>query len=168
MGEVPDTTLSTKSQTNGRRKQAHLRIVLNEDVEFKGLSTGLEEYQFIHQALPEIDLDRVDLSTSLFGKRLNAPLVISAMVGGIEPAGRLNRNLAQAAQALGLAMGVGSQRCAIDDDSTAVTYQVRRVIIVDGQGNRNRFDFENPKVNETVPAERFKFVPPPGTSVVHP
>ena len=48
------------------------------------------------------------------------------------------------------------------------TSQVRRVLIVDGQGNRNRFDFENPKVNETVPAERFKFVPPPGTSVVHP
>lgn len=48
------------------------------------------------------------------------------------------------------------------------TSQVRRVLIVDGQGNRNRFDFENPKVNETIPAERFKFVPPPGTSVVRP
>jgi outer membrane lipoprotein carrier protein len=48
------------------------------------------------------------------------------------------------------------------------TSQVRRVLIVDGQGNRNRFDFENPKVNETVPADRFKFVPPPGTSVVRP
>ena len=48
------------------------------------------------------------------------------------------------------------------------TSQVRRVLIVDGQGNRNRFDFENPKVNEVVPAERFKFVPPPGTSVVKP
>lgn len=48
------------------------------------------------------------------------------------------------------------------------TSQVRRVLIVDGQGNRNRFDFGNPKVNETIPPERFKFVPPPGTSVVHP
>ena len=48
------------------------------------------------------------------------------------------------------------------------TSQVRRVLIVDGQGNRNRFDFENPKVNETIPADRFKFVPPPGTSVVRP
>jgi len=46
--------------------------------------------------------------------------------------------------------------------------QVRRVLIVDGQGNRNRFDFENPKVNEAIPPERFKFVPPPGTSVVRP
>ena len=50
----------------------------------------------------------------------------------------------------------------------SATSQVRRVLIVDGQGNRNRFDFENPKVNEAVPADRFKFVPPPGTSVVKP
>jgi outer membrane lipoprotein carrier protein len=48
------------------------------------------------------------------------------------------------------------------------TSQVRRVLIVDGQGNRNRFDFENPKVNEVISVDRFKFVPPPGTSVVHP
>lgn len=48
------------------------------------------------------------------------------------------------------------------------TSQVRRVLIVDGQGNRNRFDFENPKVNEAIPADRFKFVPPPGTSIVRP
>jgi outer membrane lipoprotein carrier protein len=48
------------------------------------------------------------------------------------------------------------------------TSQVRRVLIVDGQGNRNRFDFENPKVNETIPADRFRFVPPPGTSIVRP
>ncbi len=48
------------------------------------------------------------------------------------------------------------------------TSQVRRVLIVDGQGNRNRFDFDNPKVNETIPADRFKFVPPPGTQVIRP
>ena len=93
----------------------------------KGVSTGLEDYQFIHQALPEIDLDSVDLSTSLFGKRLEAPLVISSMVGGIEAAKQINQNLARAAQVLGVAMGVGSQRCAIDDPSTASTYRVRGV-----------------------------------------
>jgi outer membrane lipoprotein carrier protein len=48
------------------------------------------------------------------------------------------------------------------------TSQVRRVLIVDGQGNRNRFDFDNPKVNETIPADRFKFIPPPGTAVIRP
>ena len=119
--------LSAVNQTNGKRKEEHLRIALNEDVEYKALSTGLEDYQFIHQALPEIDLDSVDLSTSLFGKKLSAPLVISSMVGGIEAAKRINQNLAQAAQALGVAMGVGSQRCAVDDESTASTYMVRSV-----------------------------------------
>lgn len=93
------------------------------------MSTGFEDYQFIHQALPEIDLDNVDLSTKLFGKKLKAPLIISGMVGGIEEARRINRNLAQAAQVLGMAMGVGSQRCAIDDETTAFSYRVRRVAL---------------------------------------
>ena len=115
------------STINGRRKQEHLNIALHEDVEFKKVSTGFDDYQFIHQALPEIDLDSVDLSTNLFGKKLKAPLIISGMVGGIEEARRINHNLAQAAQALGMAMGVGSQRCAIDDATTASSYQVRSV-----------------------------------------
>lgn len=121
------TDFLTKSQANGQRKQDHLRITLNQDVEFKEITTGLEDYQFIHQALPEIALDSVDLSTSLFGKRLNAPIVISSMVGGIEAAAPINRNLAKVAQSLGLAMGVGSQRCSIDDPKTAPTYWVREV-----------------------------------------
>ena len=119
--------LSTVNQTNGKRKEEHLRIALNENVECKAMSAGLEAYRFIHQALPEISLDSVDLSTSLFGKRLSAPLVISSMVGGIEAAKQINQNLAQAAQALGVAMGVGSQRCALDDESTASTYMVRGI-----------------------------------------
>jgi len=124
-GKISDIT--KLSIINGRRKQEHLNIVLNEEVEFKKVSTGFEDYQFIHQALPEIDLDSVDLSTSLFGKKLKAPLIISGMVGGIEEARRINHNLAQAAQVLGMAMGVGSQRCAIDDETTAFSYQVRSV-----------------------------------------
>lgn len=119
--------LSAINQTNSKRKEEHLRIALSEDIAYKALSTGLEDYQFIHQALPEINLDSIDLSISLFGKKLNAPLVISSMVGGIEAARAINQNLAQAAQALGIAMAVGSQRCAVDDESTASTYQVRGV-----------------------------------------
>ncbi len=110
-----------------RRKADHLRISLEEDVQFEGLTTGFERYQFIHQALPEMELKEVDLSLSLFGKRLEAPLIISSMTGGIEPAERINRNLARAAQEMGVAMGVGSLRPAIDDPSLAHTYQVREV-----------------------------------------
>lgn len=126
--ELSDMSLpGAVNQTNSRRKEEHLNIALNTDVEFKEVFTGLEDYQFVHQALPEIDLSSVNPSTILFGKRLKAPLVISSMVGGIEAAARINRNLAQAAQALGLAMGVGSQRCFIDDPETAPTYQVRDI-----------------------------------------
>jgi len=63
----------------------------------------------------------------LFGKRLDAPVIISSMVGGIDAAAEINRNLARAAQEIGVAMGVGSQRCAIDDPAAATTYQVRDV-----------------------------------------
>jgi isopentenyl-diphosphate delta-isomerase len=120
-------TLLNAAQVNGRRKAEHLHITLNEDVEFKEVTTGLEDYHFIHRALPEIDFGSIDLSVCLFGKTLGAPIVISSMVGGIDSAARINRKLAQAAQALGLAMGVGSQRCAIDDPETAATYEVRDV-----------------------------------------
>lgn len=118
---------TSDARRHHRRKEEHLYIALNADIAFKGISTGLEHYRFVHQALPEIDLKEVDLSAPLLGKKLRAPLVISAMVGGIEAAGRINQNLALAAQALGLAMCVGSQRCLIEEPETAPTYHVRRL-----------------------------------------
>ncbi|MDO8490656.1 MAG: type 2 isopentenyl-diphosphate Delta-isomerase [Dehalococcoidia bacterium] len=114
-------------RANSKRKSEHLEIALNEVVESTQITTGLEGYRFVHQALPELDMHTIDLSCSLFGRRLTAPLIISSMVGGIEPAKQINRNLARAAQALGLAMGVGSQRVAIDDPETASTYAVRDI-----------------------------------------
>ncbi len=115
------------NDTNQQRKEEHLKISLNNNVDFKDVSTGLEEYDFIHQALPEIDLASIDLSTTLFGKKTKVPLVISSMVGGIDAAANVNKNLAEAAQFLGLAMGVGSQRCMIEDPAVAHTYAVRDV-----------------------------------------
>ncbi|MFC1994651.1 type 2 isopentenyl-diphosphate Delta-isomerase, partial [Chloroflexota bacterium] len=112
---------------NNRRKEEHLRINLQQDVQFGGVTTGLECYRFVHRALPEVDLSAINPSTVLLGKRLSAPLVISSMVGGIEAVKRINLNLAQAAQTIGVAMGLGSQRCALDDPATAATYQVRHV-----------------------------------------
>lgn len=108
-----------------RRKVDHIRINLEEDVQFPRLTTGLERYRFIHQALPELNLDEIDLSTTLLGKRLRAPLLISSMTGGTEMARTINRNLAQAAQAAGIAMGLGSQRAALENPELASTYQVR-------------------------------------------
>ncbi len=110
-----------------RRKTEHIEISLQKDVCFKDLTTGFDHYRFVHQALPEMDLDQVDAGADLFGKHLNAPILISSMVGGVDEAAVINRNLATAAQYLGLAMGVGSQRCAIEDASAASSFQVRGV-----------------------------------------
>jgi len=114
-------------ESNSKRKYEHLHINLTKDVQFEAVSTGLENYRFIHQALPEIDAASIDLSVSLFGKTLNAPLLLSPMTGGIKQAKRINRNLAQAAQEMGIAMGVGSQRTAIDNPDVVDTFQVREV-----------------------------------------
>lgn len=119
-----DTNLET-GQTSQQRKREHLEISLQRDIGFREITTGFESYRFVHQALPEIDRDDIELATMLLGKRLEAPLVLSSMVGGIDEAADINYNLAQAAQSLGLAMGVGSQRCMIEDPALASTYIVR-------------------------------------------
>ncbi len=104
-----------------------MRINLQEDVQFREVTTGFEDYRFLHQALPEINLADVDSSITLWGKRLKAPLIISSMVGGVEAAEQINRNLARAAQEMGIGMGLGSQRAAIENPEVAATYRVRDV-----------------------------------------
>lgn len=109
------------------RKREHIDTVLNEDVSSKGLTTGFEDYRFDHLALPEIDLGSVDTTTTLFGKKLAAPLLLSSMTGGTDIARDINLRLAEAAQSLGIAMGVGSQRAGIEKPEFADTFQVRPV-----------------------------------------
>ena len=109
------------------RKGDHIRIVLGEDVAAKGIVTGFSQLRFRHRALPELDLAEIDTSITIFGKKLRAPLLISSMTGGTSEAEQINLHLAEAAEGLGLAMGVGSQRAAIVRGDLAKTYQVRRV-----------------------------------------
>jgi isopentenyl-diphosphate delta-isomerase len=109
----------------GSRKSDHIRINLDEDVRSR-LTTGLEQYHFIHHALPEINLQDVDPRVSLFGKDLSAPLLISSMTGGTSQALTINQRLAEAAQQAKIAMGVGSQRIALENPGLASTFQVRR------------------------------------------
>lgn len=112
--------------TTSERKRDHLRIVLNEDVNAKGVGTGFAHYRLPHRALPELDLAEIDTSLTLWGKRLRAPLLISSMTGGAGEAQTINLHLAEAAEALGVAMGVGSQRAALLREELAQTYQVRK------------------------------------------
>lgn len=115
----------TKVAPIDQRKADHIKINLEQDVR-SALTTGLENIHFIHEALPELDLNRLDTSLSLFGKTLAFPALISSMTGGTDEAETINLRLAEAAQECRIAMGVGSQRAAIEHPDQAKTFQVRR------------------------------------------
>lgn len=110
-----------------QRKADHIRINVTENVQFPNLTTGLERYRFVHQALPEVNLGDVCLEITVFGRWLRSPLLISSMTGGTEQAAYINRNLAEAAQAQRVAMGVGSQRAGIEHENVRQTFRVRDV-----------------------------------------
>ena len=114
-----------KVAPTAKRKAEHIRINLEQDVR-SGLTTGLERYHLVHQALPELDLEEIDTGIELFGRRLAAPLLVSSMTGGTREAGEINGRLAQAASALGIAMGVGSQRAALEDPTQSATFSIAR------------------------------------------
>ncbi|MGB7340221.1 MAG: type 2 isopentenyl-diphosphate Delta-isomerase [Phototrophicaceae bacterium] len=120
MPEVTEQPPSTES-----RKVDHVKINLEENVQFPNMTTGLEHYRFLHRAVPEVNLAAIDTSVSLFGKILDSPLLISSMTGGAKLAVTLNQRLARAAQKYNIAMGVGSQRAALEDDELAYTFQIR-------------------------------------------
>jgi isopentenyl-diphosphate delta-isomerase len=94
-----------------KRKADHVHITLNEEVNAR--YNFWDDIQLVHNAIPEVDKDEIDLSVELFGKELKAPIVIAGMTGGYDDAREINANLAQAAAELGLGMGVGSQRAAL-------------------------------------------------------
>ncbi len=96
------------------RKDDHLRICLEEDVQCRQVTNGLERYRFTHCCLPEVNYDEIDISIPFLGKTLKAPLLISSMTGGTDRAKTINTRLAEIAETYGLAMGVGSQRVAIE------------------------------------------------------
>ncbi len=110
-----------------RRKADHLALCASGEVEFRNKGTLLDEVQLVHDALPDRHFDEVDLSTPLLGKTLRAPVVISGMTGGTEEAQQINRDLARAAEQLGLGFGLGSQRAMVIAPELAATYRVRDV-----------------------------------------
>jgi len=123
--------MSRTDSANGRaaatvgRKAEHIRVNLQEDVGAKGVDSGFDAYRFLHQALPELDLDAVDTSVQVLGRRLAAPILISSMTGGTQEARRLNRTLAGVAQAHRLAMGLGSGRVLLEHPEVVDTFDVR-------------------------------------------
>jgi isopentenyl-diphosphate delta-isomerase len=110
-----------------KRKDAHLDLCANGDVEPVENTTLLECVRLVHCAMPELAVDEVDLSTEFLGKRLRYPLLMTGMTGGTERAGVVNRDLATLAERHGLAFGVGSQRAMAEHSELAETFQVRQV-----------------------------------------
>jgi isopentenyl-diphosphate Delta-isomerase len=110
------------------RKQQHVHSVLTKDVAFRAKTTGLEEWEFVHNALPELDFSEIDPSTSFLGRRLALPFMISCMTGGYAEALRINRTLAEVCSTHGVAMGVGSQRQALENPKFHRSFSVVREV----------------------------------------
>jgi isopentenyl-diphosphate delta-isomerase len=111
----------------GNRKADHLALCAEGDVGFRERTTMLEQVRLVHDALPDMALADVDTSVTLFGKTLRAPLLIAAMTGGTEEAGRINRELASIAEERGYGFGLGSQRAMLVRPGTGPSYRVRQV-----------------------------------------
>jgi len=108
------------------RKAEHIRICLDEKAQARKATAGFEDVQFVHRGLPEIDKAKIDVSTTVFGHKFSAPLIVGAMTGGVAEATRINVAIAEAVETLKLGMGVGSQRAAIENPKLAETFSVAR------------------------------------------
>ncbi|HEY9898177.1 MAG TPA: type 2 isopentenyl-diphosphate Delta-isomerase [Pantanalinema sp.] len=109
------------------RKEDHIRVSLEEDVQARSVRTGFDRYAFVHQALPEIDFAEISTETTFLGRRFAAPLLISSMTGGLQLGKAINRNLAIAAQRMNVPMGLGSQRITRERPETLESFLVRDV-----------------------------------------
>ncbi len=112
------------SQETEKRKKEHLKIALSAQAQVG--TNGLENFKFIHNSLPELDFDKIDTSSVFLKKKVNYPFFISCMTGGILEGGKLNKNLSLAAEKYKIALGIGSQRVAIENPSLEIFYNIRK------------------------------------------
>ncbi len=113
------------SRETERRKLSHIEVTLRKEVQSRR-GTGFEDVHLIHKALPEIDKKEVDLTSRIFEYELRAPIILESMTGGTPSAARINAILAEVAEDLQIAIGVGSQRAAVENPRLAYTYKIVR------------------------------------------
>jgi isopentenyl-diphosphate delta-isomerase len=111
--------------TIGQRKADHLALCATDEVAFREKTTLFEQVRLVHDALPDLDANAIDTSTTILGKKLRAPIVIAAMTGGTEEAARVNRELSSIAEERGYGFGLGSQRAMHVRAESGPTYAVR-------------------------------------------
>jgi len=117
----------TRSITEtSKRKNEHIKLCLTDDVAFKLKTNGFEKYDFIHYAITEVDTTKICFQTKFISKKINYPFLISSMTGGTSEAENINRRLAGIAGALGIPIGVGSQRQALENIDYHQSYKVIR------------------------------------------
>lgn len=109
-----------------QRKTEHIRLCLTGDVEGVNKSTGLEGISFIHNALPEIDFNEIQIDTTFLNKNIRTPFLVSSMTGGSELAMKINKNLAIAAEQQGWAIGLGSTRALLESDAHEASFLIRK------------------------------------------
>jgi len=109
-----------------KRKAEHIRISLRRNVQARTAKTGFEDVSFVHNALPEINRQKIDLSVNFLGHSFVAPLIVGAITGGTPESTKINANIAEAVEELGLGMGVGSQRAAIENRKFEKTFSIVR------------------------------------------
>ena len=114
------------SKETKKRKEEHIEISLTQNNQSKQITTGFEDICFVHKALPGIDKDKINLSVSFLDHKFVAPLLVGAITGGISKATQINSIIAEAVEQLGLGMGVGSQRAAIEDIKLEKTFSIAR------------------------------------------
>lgn len=108
-----------------QRKTEHIRLCLTKNVEGQNITTGFEDIQFIHNALPEINFNMIDIHTSFLKKELLAPFLVSSMTGGSKLATTINQNLAIAAEEKGWALAIGSTRAMLESDTYQESFLLR-------------------------------------------
>lgn len=109
-----------------KRKKEHLKLCLTDDVKFKSKTNGFDHYDFIHYALTEVEVDKINFETKFFKKKINYPFLISCMTGGTIEAENINAQLAVAAEELKIPIGVGSQRQALENNKFVNSYKAIR------------------------------------------
>ncbi len=123
---MKDKSPGNMSESTSVRKKEHIELCLTDKVAFREKSNGFDKYEFTHYAITEIEIDKIRLKTRFFNKEINFPFLISCMTGGTMEAENINAKLAIAANNLNIALGIGSQRQALENDSYHNSYKIIR------------------------------------------
>lgn len=118
--------MKTENSETSKRKKEHIELCLTDQVSFKEKMNGFEHYEFLHYAVTEVELSKINFKSKFLGKKIAFPFLISCMTGGTKEAENINANLALAAEELNIPLGVGSQRQALEDETYHLSYKIIR------------------------------------------